>query len=443
MRYLSTRRNCEPASFQTAILQGLAPDGGLYLPEVIPTLPVSFIHNLRQYSLQEIGEAVTRLFIGNEISQEGISHIIRNSLTFPAPITRLSESFGILELFHGPSLAFKDFGARFMAQTMGWFVEQREEPLHILVATSGDTGGAVADGFLDVPGITVSILYPKGGVSDIQERQLTTHGANITAYQVDGTFDDCQRMVKEAFLDADLQAKMSLSSANSINIARLIPQTFYYLSALSSLYRMGIPHEEQITFSVPSGNLGNVTAGLIAKRMGAPIAQLIAATNRNDTFPRYLKSGKFEPVRSQQTISNAMDVGNPSNFERLHILCEREHGILSKEILGDTFDDETTREEMRRCFKEHGYLIDPHGAVALLAARRHSATLQSPLQSHPHITIALGTAHPIKFERIVKEACGVTPPIPSQIAEILEREKQFTSLRSSFADLKECLLSSL
>ena len=437
MRYLSTRRNCEPVSFQTAILQGLAPDGGLYLPEELPTLPLSFIENLGQHSLQEIGETVSRLFIGNEIPHEGISKITRNSLTFPAPITRLTDALGILELFHGPSLAFKDFGARFMAQTMGWFVEQKEEPLHILVATSGDTGGAVADGFLNVPGITVSILYPKGGVSDIQERQLTTHGANITAYQVDGTFDDCQRIVKEAFLDADLQAKKSLSSANSINIARLIPQTFYYFSALSSLYRMGIPQKGQITFSVPSGNLGNVTAGLLARKLGAPIAHLIAATNKNDTFPRYLKSGKFEPIRSQQTISNAMDVGNPSNFERLHVLCGKEHGILSHEILGDTFDDETTREEMRRCSKEHGYLIDPHGAVALLAARHHLTTLQY----ESHFAIALGTAHPIKFESIVKEVCGVDPVMPPRIAELLQRKKEFTPLRPNLIDLKECLLS--
>ncbi len=437
MRYLSTRRNCEPVSFQTAILQGLAPDGGLYLPEKLPILPESFIENLAQHSLQEIGETVSRLFIGNEIPEEGISKIIQSSLTFPAPITRLTDSLGVLELFHGPSLAFKDFGARFMAQTMGWFVAQKEEPLHILVATSGDTGGAVADGFLDVPGITVSILYPKGGVTEIQERQLTTHGANITAYQVDGTFDDCQRMVKEAFLDADLQSKTSLSSANSINIARLIPQTFYYFSALSSLYRMGLPQEEQITFSVPSGNLGNVTAGLIARKMGAPITHLIAATNRNDTFPRYLKSGKFEPIHSQKTISNAMDVGNPSNFERLHVLCAKEHSILSQEILGDTFNDERTREEMRRCSKEYGYLIDPHGAVALLAARKHLTTLQQD----SHITIALGTAHPIKFERIVKEVCGVAPAMPSRIVELLQRKKEFTPLRPSLIDFKECLLS--
>ena len=443
MRYVSTRRNCQPVSFEDAILQGLAPDGGLYLPEVTPQLPLHFLEHIAEYSLQEIGELTTSLFVENEVSKEGINHIIKNSLTFPAPITKLSDSLSVLELFHGPSLAFKDFGARFMAQTMGWFVKQKDNPLHILVATSGDTGGAVADGFLNVPGITVSILYPHGGVTEIQERQLTTNAGNVEAYRVEGTFDDCQRMVKEAFLDTELQERKNLSSANSINIARLIPQTFYYLYALSTMYSAGSPQKIPVSFSVPSGNLGNITAGVFAKKMGAPIKHLISATNVNDTLPRYLQSGSFKPRPAKSTISNAMDVGNPSNFERLDALYQGEHTGLSQEILGFAFDDQTTRAEMKKCLEQWSYLTEPHTAVAISAAREYLEKQRVQLANgESEVVIALGTAHPIKFSDTVEETCGTLPPMPESVRTIFQKEKQFTALPPSFAELKECLLSS-
>lgn len=437
MKLYSTRNRNRYVNLKEAVLKGLPEDNGLYMPDRLPRLPKAFIQNLPAYSFSEIAFQVTQHLFRNVIPEPDLREIINRSITFPAPLVRLDEKTYILELFHGPSLAFKDFGARFMAQLMSYFNREAEEDLIILVATSGDTGGAVAAGFFQTPGIEVVILYPAGKVSPLQEKQLTTLGHNIQAIEIDGTFDDCQALVKQAFLDPELSRAMRLSSANSINIARLIPQSFYYFEAYKQLPEDGRP----TAFCVPSGNFGNLTAGLFAARMGLPIDRFIAATNVNDVVPAYLHSGIFTPRTSVRTISNAMDVGNPSNFARMEDLfrpglaenCSTWNNMQSK-ISGFAFDDERTRLAIKTVFQQHHYILDPHGAVGYLA-------LQAFQQQHSqHKGVILETAHPAKFNKEVEAAIHQAVPIPKRLAELAHKEKSAQFLPPAFGQFKQWLL---
>ena len=432
MRYFSTRNKNKLVSFKEAVMEGLASDGGLFMPEEIPSFPNSFIENLESISFEEIGFETAKKFAGDEISDEKLREIISKSLFFPAPVVELDESIGILELFHGPTLAFKDFGAQFMARTMGYFVQGSEKELNILVATSGDTGSAVANGFYEVEGINVFILYPSGKVSAIQEKQLTTLGKNITALEIQGTFDDCQDLVKKAFVDRALNEKLNLSSANSINIARLIPQSFYYINAFKQVAKKN----KKVVVSVPSGNLGNITAGLMAHKMGLPVDMFIAATNSNDVFTNYLSSGKYEPRKSVQTYSNAMDVGNPSNFERIQNI----YGVveaMNKEIFSVSHNDESTVDGIKEVFEKYNYIIDPHGSVGYLALKK----FLSNHDKKEYFGIGVETAHPAKFKDIIESTLGKEIEIPERLKECINREKKSSVLDNKFDTLKNFLLS--
>ena len=369
MKFYSTNNKDLKVDLRTAVTQGLAPDNGLYMPEKIPALPRSFFDTIEDLPLREIALSVARNFVGEDIPGSVLERIIEHTIQFDVPLVAVEEDTYALELFHGPTMAFKDFGARFMSQLLGYFAAQQDREIVILVATSGDTGSAVANGFLGVKGTRVVVLYPTGKVSEIQEKQFTTLGDNITALEVEGTFDDCQRLVKEAFLDRDLGARFFLTSANSINIARLIPQSFYYFHAYAQLKR----RKEPVVFSIPSGNFGNLTGGLLAWRMGLPVHKFIAATNSNDVVPQYLKNGLFSPRPSRQTISNAMDVGNPSNFVRILDLFDGKFDALSHMISGYSFTDDETSQAMRSVYEKHNYLMDPHGAVAYLGWMAYKA----------------------------------------------------------------------
>jgi threonine synthase len=441
MQLYSTNNKANKASLKEAVFKGLPDDNGLYMPEVIPALPADFINNLEQYSFQEIGFTITRHLLTGAIPDDDIRSIIEKAIVFPAPVVRLDESKYILELFHGPSLAFKDFGARFMAQLMSYFNQEEDQELVILVATSGDTGGAVAAGFLQTPGIKVVILYPSGKVSPLQEKQLTTLGHNIAALEVNGTFDDCQALVKKAFLDPELRANIRLSSANSINISRLIPQSFYYFEAYKQVKQLG----KKVVFCVPSGNFGNLTAGLMAVKMGLPVHHFIAATNKNDIVPSYLESGKYHPKPSVRTLSNAMDVGNPSNFARMVDLYtaiesasstpESAWPSMKEAISGYAFDDKATRQAMKEVAEKYDYVIDPHGAVGYLA-------LKSYQEMHPDtLGIILETAHPSKFKEDVETILGQDIDVPERLSELSEREKVATVMDISFESFKEWLLN--
>ncbi len=414
-------------------MHGLAKDGGLFLPEEIPLFPKSFLKDLDALSFQEIGYRTSKMFIGNEISESKLQEIIQLSLNFSAPLVNLDDETHVLELFHGPTLAFKDFGAQFMARTMEHFVRDDCRELAILVATSGDTGSAVAHGFYGVEGIKVFLLYPSGKVSAIQEKQLTTLDRNIVALEIQGTFDDCQHLVKSAFTDVDLKSKLNLSSANSINIARLIPQSFYYINAVKQLKTGG----REIIVSVPSGNLGNITAGLIAKKMGLPVDKFIAATNSNDVFTNYLSSGKFEPRKSVQTYSNAMDVGNPSNLERVRTLFADELAKMRNEIVSFSFNDNETVNGIKEVYNRFGYVIDPHGSVGYLAAKKY-LSLQHKTNFN---AIVVGTAHPAKFKKVVESTIQRKIEMPERLAECMKKEKHSVILDSSFATFKNYLLS--
>jgi threonine synthase len=360
MIFYSTKTADLKASLEEAVFNSLPPDNGLYMPESIPTISEEFLADIENKSFKEIATEVTATLLGSEITRSEIESIIDSAYDFEAPVVKITPNDYVLELFHGPSMAFKDFGARFMAAIMSYFLQRSNKEIRILVATSGDTGGAVAQGFYKVPGISVTILYPSGKVSDIQEKQLTTLGHNVTAIEVDGTFDDCQRLVKEAFLDPELSSKYNLASANSINIARLIPQSFYYFAAYAQLKKFGKP----LVISVPSGNFGNLSAGLLAYRMGLPVEHFIAATNVNNAVPRYLESGIYEPVPSVETISNAMDVGSPSNFVRLIRFFNDDWNSVTEKISGAFFNDEQTQKAMREVFGNANYVMCPHTAVA-------------------------------------------------------------------------------
>ncbi len=433
-------------SFEEAIFQSMPADNGLFMPTHFPQLPPTFFQKKADQSFPEISYEVARALLADEIPDEVLKDIIEDAVNFDAPIVPLGEQMSVLELFHGPTLAFKDFGARFMARTMSWFLQKRkdEEEVTILVATSGDTGGAVAQGFFNVPGIKVVLLYPKGKVSELQEKQLTTLGGNITALEVDGTFDDCQHLVKQAFLDTKLRKAIRLASANSINISRLVPQTFYYFNAYAQLKRKPDYDEKlPLVFCVPSGNFGNLCGGMIAWRMGLPIHQIVAATNVNDIVPAYLKTGSFEPRPSIRTLSNAMDVGNPSNFARLQAFYEQQgytnveelwHRI-EHDIIGKSYTDEHTKTAIREMYERYNYTACPHTAVGYLGLKDY---LQA--QNNPMYGIVLSTAHPAKFVDIVEEATGKPLALPDSLQALLSRNKQAAGMTTNYQDFKGFLL---
>jgi len=432
MKLYSTKNAKAFVSLKEAVMKGLPADNGLFMPATLPSLSADFIKNLSQFSFPEIAFEVAKNLMQDSIPHQDLESIISTAINFPAPVIQLDKNYHILELFHGPSLAFKDFGARFMAQTMSYFNRSEDKELVILVATSGDTGGAVAAGFYDTPGIKVVILYPSGKVSHLQEKQLTTLGKNITALEVNGTFDDCQALVKKAFLDQELNQTIRLSSANSINIARLIPQSFYYFEAYKQ-----IDTNRKVVFTVPSGNFGNITAGLLAKKMGLPIHHFIAATNINDIVPKYLKTGEYIPKPSVATISNAMDVGNPSNFARMADLYGSTWNNIKNEVSGYSYNDESTKQGMKEVFDQYNYTIDPHGAVGYLAFKDYS-------KAHPEsLGIVLETAHPAKFIDVVEPVLNQSVSIPKRLAILADKTKVATYLEKEFSLFKDWLITSL
>lgn len=437
MQLYSTKKESKEVTFQEALFQGLPPDNGLYVPQEVPQLPPSFFENIEDLSLAEIALEVSQHLLGDEIPQEDLKKCVETAINFDAPIVKLEDHIFVQELFHGPTLAFKDFGARFMAQMMGYWLakgaaKERKKPIHILVATSGDTGGAVAQGFYKVPGIKVVVLYPKGKVSPIQEKQFTTLGENITAVAIEGTFDDCQKLVKQAFLDSELQQALALSSANSINISRLLPQSFYYFYAYSRLKYLN----KRIVFTVPSGNLGNLCGGLLAQQMGLPIAGFIAATNRNNVFPAFLQNGNFEPHASFATISNAMDVGNPSNFARIIEWLGDDYEDFKDKIWGKYYSDEETRQTMQEVFQSTSYTLDPHSAIGFRATREF-------LTQHPDdvVGVFLSTAHPAKFVEVVQQAIGSEVTIPARLQQAIDQPSLNITLNADFEGFKTYLLS--
>lgn len=433
MQYYSTNGNAPKATLQEAVVKGLAPDKGLYMPERIPTIPKAFYNNIGEMSLQDISYVVANTLFGEDIESETLKEIVNDTLNFDIPLKHVDENRYSLELFHGPTLAFKDVGARFMARLLSYFNKKNgTKDVNVLVATSGDTGSAVANGFLGVPGVKVFVLYPKGKVSKIQEAQFTTLGQNITALEISGTFDDCQALVKNAFMDVDLNKKMQLTSANSINVARFLPQMFYYFYAYAQLAKNNLPLDN-IVISVPSGNFGNITAGLIGKQMGLPIKQFIAANNKNDVFYKYLLSGEYNPQPSIATIANAMDVGAPSNFARILDLYNNSHSVISSEISGFTYSDEQIAQTLKDTYNKTKYLLDPHGAVG------YRSLLEGLKENE--IGIFLETAHPAKFKDTVEAIIGDNVDVPSKLIAFMKGTKSTVKLSSSFSTLKKYLMS--
>ncbi|MCY1491905.1 Threonine synthase [compost metagenome] len=429
MNYYSLNKNALKVSFREAVIQGLAPDKGLYFPEEITPLSQVFFDSIEKLSNQEITFEAIKQFVGKDIPENELKKIIEESLSFDFPLIQVDENSFSLELFHGPTMAFKDVGARFMSRCLAYFNRDKNQNNTVLVATSGDTGGAVASGFLGIESVEVVILYPSGKVSDIQEKQLTTLGQNIKALEVDGVFDDCQDMVKRAFLDADLKSK-NLTSANSINIARWLPQMFYFFFAYKELKKYNKP----LVISCPSGNFGNICAGILAKRLGLPIHHFVASTNANDTVPEFLKTGKYIPKPSKATISNAMDVGDPSNFIRIQELYGNNLDNFEKGFSSYSFTDEETKTAIVSLYKTSKYIAEPHGAIGYLG-------LKKELENKPDaIGVFLETAHPIKFSDTVEEILSLTIPIPEQIKNVLDKEKKSLKI-SSYEDLKAFLLS--
>ena len=431
MKYYSTNRQAADASLEEAVVKGLASDKGLFMPYEIKPLPASFYDEIDRLSFQEIACRVADAFFGDDIPADTLDQIVCDTLSFDVPAVKVEENIYSLELFHGPTLAFKDVGARFMARLLGYFIRKEgKKQVNVLVATSGDTGSAVANGFLGVDGIHVYVLYPKGKVSEIQEKQFTTLGQNITAIEVDGTFDDCQALVKNAFMDKELNAHMQLTSANSINVARFLPQAFYYFYAYAQLKKLG--KADNLVVCVPSGNFGNITAGLFGKRMGLPVSRFVAANNRNDIFYQYLKTGQYNPRPSVSTIANAMDVGDPSNFARILDLYHGSHEAICAEISGATYTDEQIRETVREVYDETGYLLDPHGACGYRA-------LSEGLK--PGETgVFLETAHPAKFLQTVEDIIGAEVKIPEKLQAFMRGTKQSIQLGKDFASFKGYLL---
>ena len=431
MKFRSTLRKSPEVSWREAVLRGSAPDGGLYMPVEMPRLPANFCDRLPSMSFQEMAREVTGLFLNEDVPPAALAEILASAFDFPVPLISLTERLHVLELFHGPTLAFKDFGARFMARLMGYFVRETGERLTVIVATSGDTGSGVAHAFLGVDGIRVVILYPKGRVSDAQEKQFTTLGQNIVALEVDGAFDDCQRLAKQALIDPLLREKLTLTSANSINIGRLIPQMIYYFAAFLNLPRGAAP----VVFSVPCGNFGNLTAGLFAKRIGLPAERFIAATNANDVVPEFLRTGQLIARASRHTLSNAMDVGNPSNFARMVDLYDNDLRAIRRDIWGCSFSDEETLRTMHDVEKRYGYLLDPHTAVGVLGWEAFAKQDRGASQG-----IVLATAHPAKFAETVARATGLWPEMPESLALFLKRPKQSLPMANDFSALQKILL---
>ncbi len=453
MKYYSTNGNAPIADLRKAVVKGLAEDRGLYMPERISVLPKAFFENIDQMSFQEIAYTVANAFFGEDVDPDALKDIVYDTLSFDCPVVKVKDNIYSLELFHGPTLAFKDVGARFMARLLQYFirgersvVSGEKSEVNVLVATSGDTGSAVANGFLGVEGIHVYVLYPKGKVSPIQECQFTTLGKNITAIEVDGVFDDCQALVKNAFMDAELNEHMMLTSANSINVARFLPQAFYYFNAVARMKEnVKIKKLEnvkigELVMCVPSGNFGNICSALFGHQMGMPVKRFIAANNANDIFYKYLQTGKYEPKASVQTLANAMDVGDPSNFARIinlysqngKLTDEATHQRITNLISGATYSDEQIRETMRQCYKETGYILDPHGACGYQA-------LTDGLQEG-EIGVFCETAHPAKFKEKVDDILGIDVEIPERLAAFMKGEKQSVPMTKDFADFKRYLM---
>ncbi|PRX55386.1 threonine synthase [Flagellimonas meridianipacifica] len=431
MRYYSLNNPKQTTSFKEAVVQGIAPDRGLYVPERISKLTDSFFQNIDELSQHEIAFQAIHQFVQEDIPDSTLKEILEKVLDFEFPVIPIEENISTLELFHGPTMAFKDVGARFMANCLGHFSQDRSSEVTVLVATSGDTGGAVANGFLGVEGVRVVILYPSGKVSEIQEKQLTTLGQNIVAMEVDGTFDDCQRMVKTAFLDAELKENRKLTSANSINVARWLPQLFYFLFAYKTLKSKS----NEIVFSVPSGNFGNICAGMVAQKLGMPVNHFLASTNVNDVVPKFMKKGEYIPQPSVATISNAMDVGDPSNFVRIQHLYGNDFENLQENLSSYSFTDEETKEAILHVYENFGYVADPHGAVGYLGLKKYQ-------QKHPNTHgVFLETAHPVKFLDVVKETLNIEIDIPPQIEQVLGKTKQSIKI-CAYEQLKTFLLDS-
>jgi len=431
MNFYSLNKIAPNVSFKDAVIKGLATDKGLYFPKKIKPLVKGFFNNLSYFSNEEIAFEVIKQFVAGEIPEADLKEIIRETLSFDFPVVPIEENISTLELFHGPTMAFKDVGARFMARCLGYFNKQENTTkVTVLVATSGDTGGAVASGFLGVKGVDVVILYPSGKVSDVQEKQLTTLGQNITALEVNGTFDDCQAMVKKAFLDTDLIANKNLTSANSINVARWLPQMFYFFFAYKQLKNK----KKELVFSIPSGNFGNICAGMMAQKLGLPVKQFIASTNVNDIVPNYLETGIYTPKPSKQTISNAMDVGDPSNFVRILEIYKNDDAELKKHLTSYSFTDDETREAMKSIKDNSNYIADPHGAVGYLGLKKYLATNNAQ-------GIFLETAHPVKFLDVVEPVINETIEFPPQINGVIDKEKVSIPI-STYEELKQFLLNS-
>ena len=434
MKYYSTNGKAPLADLQKAVVKGLAEDRGLYMPEQIHKLPQAFFDDIQDMSFQDIAYNVAVSFFGDDVDPDGLQDLVYDTLSFDCPIVKVEDNIYTLELFHGPTLAFKDVGARFMARLLQFFINRSNEThktVNVLVATSGDTGSAVANGFLGVEGIHVYVLYPKGKVSPIQECQFTTLGKNITAIEVDGVFDDCQALVKSAFMDEELNKHMKLTSANSINVARFLPQAFYYFNAYARIKKLGMA--DNLVMCVPSGNFGNICAALFGHEMGLPINRFIAANNANDIFYNYLQTGKYEPKPSKQTLANAMDVGDPSNFARIYDLYGKSHEKISSLISGATYSDDQIRDTMRQCYKNTGYILDPHGACGYRA-------LKEGLRPG-EVGIFCETAHPAKFKEKVDDILGIDIPIPERLQAFMNGKKQSVPMSKDYRDFKRYLLS--
>lgn len=441
MMYYSTNGRAPQATLREAVERGLAPDRGLYMPDHIQQLPASFFDRIDQLTFQEMSFEVARAFFGGDVDDASLKRIVTDTLAFETPLRRVEEGVYSLELFHGPTLAFKDVGARFMARLLQYFIHKDCEgrpmaggEVNVLVATSGDTGSAVANGFLGVDGIHVYVLYPKGKVSRIQESQFTTLGRNITALEVDGVFDDCQALVKNAFMDGELNAHMTLTSANSINVARFLPQAFYYFNAYAQLKRVAaVADPSNLVVCVPSGNFGNITAGLFAKRMGLPVKRFVAANNANDIFYNYLQTGKYCPQPSKQTLANAMDVGDPSNFARILDLYANQWADIKADISGATYTDDRIREAMRQCYEATGYVLDPHGACGWRALKE--------LLQPGEVGVFLETAHPAKFKEKVDDILGTDIAIPERLQAFMRGKKQSVEMANDFDAFKSFLMN--
>ena len=441
MMYYSTNGRAPQATLREAVERGLAPDRGLYMPDHIQQLPASFFDRIDQLTFQEMSFEVARAFFGGDVDDASLKRIVTDTLAFETPLRRVEEGIYSLELFHGPTLAFKDVGARFMARLLQYFIHKDCEgrpmaggEVNVLVATSGDTGSAVANGFLGVDGIHVYVLYPKGKVSRIQESQFTTLGRNITALEVDGVFDDCQALVKNAFMDSELNAHMTFTSANSINVARFLPQAFYYFNAYAQLKRVAaVADPSNLVVCVPSGNFGNITAGLFAKRMGLPVKRFVAANNANDIFYNYLQTGQYCPQPSKQTLANAMDVGDPSNFARILDLYANQWADIKADISGATYTDDRIREAMRQCYEATGYVLDPHGACGWRALKE--------LLQPGEVGVFLETAHPAKFKEKVDDILGTDIAIPERLQAFMRGKKQSVEMANDFDAFKSFLMN--